>query len=1035
MRKNLRKITAIVSLLFLFGLNVVIQAQEMQITGKVTDREGEPLPGVTVVEKGTTSGNITDVNGNYSVKASQGSVLVYSFIGMETREVRVGTQQVLDIVLTSTMQDLEEVTVVAYGQQKKVSITGAITSIQSDELLKSPSSSVANSLAGKVTGLSSIQFSGQPGADDPSIFVRGVASLSEDRSSPLMIVDGVERSFMDLDANEIESISVLKDASATAVYGVRGANGVVIVTTKRGQKGAAKISTSFSSGIQQPTRLLEFADSYTYAQRYNEAQLNDDPNLTENLLRFTPEAIEAFRTGSNPILYPNTDWVDYILKPSAMQYKGNVNISGGGDKVKYFVSLGVLNQDGLFETFDSQYDYNFSHQRYNYRTNLDINVTNSTKVGITVGGRVGVTNQPNAKDGMDQLFRLIYWSVPFSGPGIVDGKYIQSSQDYIAGQKKDGLDPFYGRGFSNILNNTLNFDIDLEQELDAVLKGLTFRTKVAYNTNYRHTKVRNSSVAHYEPYFRKDLDPDADPNDQTIVYRKMGSDGNLGYSENYGKGRNWYFEAGLNYNRKFDLHNVGALLLYNQSKMYYPEAPDGSAADNQEIPAGLVGLAGRVTYDYNTKYLADFNIGYNGSENFAEDKRFGVFPAVSVGWIPTEEAFMQGLSFVNYLKIRASYGLVGNDKIGGDRFLYLPDSYDPSSGGYNFGTTNPTNRTAAAEGQIGNPDVTWETAVKQNLGVDLKFINGKLGMSLDLFKENRENILAYRGTVPGFVAYNLPAVNIGEVENQGYEVEVKWNDRPNGNLRYWVNLNVSYARNEIVFMDEVPQTEDYLYKTGHPVNQPFGYVFDRFFAEADADRTDVPDHQYNLKPGDMVYKDLNNDGVIDQNDQMAIGFPNYPQYTFGANMGFEYKNFDVSLSWAGAANTSRMLGETYRVAFGSTLDRSLLAYMADGRWTPETAESATYPRMTLTGTNNNSKDSDFWLRDASYVRLKNLEIGYNFDSRFLRKMGISSLRTYINGYNLLTFDDLEITDPESRTGSDSKYPVTKIYNLGINVNF
>ena len=788
MRKNLKRISFIASLLFLFGVSTLVHAQEMQITGTVTDTEGEPLPGVTVVKKGTTTGTITDIDGKYSVEASRGDILVFSFVGMESREIRVQNLRILDVELKSTMQDLEEVTVVAYGQQKKVSITGAITSVKSDELLKSPSASVANSLAGKVTGLSTIQFSGQPGADDPSIYVRGVASLSEDRSEPLTIVDGVERSFMDLDPNEIESISVLKDASATAVYGVRGANGVIIVTTKRGKKGAAKITSSFSAGMQEPTRLLNFADSYTYAQRYNEAQLNDDPTLTPDQLRFSPEALDAFRTGSHPIIYPNTDWVDYILKPSAMQYKGNVNISGGTDKVKYFVSLGVLNQDGLFKTFDSQYDYNFSYKRYNYRTNLDIDVTNSTKVGVTVGGRVGVTNQPNAKDGMDQLFRLIYWSVPFSGPGIVDNKYVLSSDYYIPDNKKDGLDPFYGRGYTNRLNNTLNFDIDLEQKLDFALKGLKFRTKISYDTNYSHAKVRNSSVAHYEPYFRRDLDPNAAADDRSIVYRKIGSDGNLGYNENYGKGRKWYFEAGLNYNRKFGVHNVGALVLYNENKVYYP-------SQFRDIPRGLVGLVGRVTYDYKTKYMADFNIGYNGSENFAQDKRFGVFPAVSVGWIPTQEPFMKGLSFISYMKIRASYGLVGNDKIGGDRFLYLPNSYDPTSGGYNFGTNNPTNQTAAAEGRIGNPDVTWETAAKQNLGIDLKFLQGKLGMNLDLFKEDRKDILTYRGTVPGFVAYDLPAVNIGEVKNQGYEAELKWNDRPTADIRYWINLNVSYAHN------------------------------------------------------------------------------------------------------------------------------------------------------------------------------------------------------------------------------------------------
>jgi TonB-linked SusC/RagA family outer membrane protein len=1028
MRKILKRLSLFLPAILLMNISFVLTAQELEVSGKVKNSEGEPLPGVTIVEKGTTRGTVTDIDGNYSIAVTLGTVLEFRFVGMKIQEIEVGSQRNLDVQLQSTMMDLQEVQVVAYGQQKKVSITGAIASVDSEELLKSPTASVANSLAGKVTGLSTIQFSGQPGADDPTIYVRGVASLSEGRSQPLMIVDGVERSFMQLDPNEIESISVLKDASATAVYGVRGANGVIIVTTKRGEAGKAKISASFSTGLQQPTRLLDFADSYTYGTMYNEAQMNDDPSLTENDVMFSPDALEAFRTGSDPLIYPNTDWIDYILKPTAMQYKGNVNISGGTEKVKYFVSVGYLQQDGLFKTFDSQYDYNFSYNRYNYRTNLDIDVTNTTKMGITAGGRAGVTNQPNAKDGMDQLFRLIYWSVPFSGPGIVDGKYLLSNNDYIPMQKKDGLDPFYGRGFTNRLDNTLNFDIDVVQDLKFITKGLKFRTKFAYNTNYVHSKIRNASVAAYLPYYRKDLDENASPDDNSVVFRKSGSDGNLGYNENYGKGRNWYMEAGFNYNRSFGSHNLGGLVLYNQNKVYYP-------SQFREIPTGLVGLVGRVTYDYNTKYLLDLNVGYNGSENFARERRFGFFPAFSAGWIISEENFFEVIPLIDYMKLRASYGLVGNDKIGGDRFLYLPDSYILSSGGYNFGTDNPTNQTAASEGQIGNPFVTWETARKQNMGVDLKFLNGKLGVIFDYFLENREDILTYRGTVPGYVAYNLPAVNIGEVENKGFELETRWNHKVNGELRYWINLNVSHAKNTIIFMDEVPQNEEYLYRTGHAVSQPFGYVFDRFFSESDAGNESVPDHQYDLKPGDMVYQDLNDDGVINQDDQRPIGHPQYPEYTFGANLGFQWKDLDFSMSWAGATKTSRMLAETYRVAFGATQDRSLLQYMADGRWTPETAGEASYPRMTLIGQNNNTKPSDFWLRDASYLRLKNMEIGYNFSGAFLNRFGISNLRAFLNGYNLITFDNLDITDPESRTGDRSAYPLTKVYNVGFKLDF
>jgi TonB-linked SusC/RagA family outer membrane protein len=1027
MKIKQRRIYLFLILIAIFGINHATWAQNIEVTGVVTDDQGMPLPGVTIVEKGTSRGATTDFDGVYTISAASSSVLVFSYVGFETKEIGINSQNTINISLKPSTTDLDEVTIVAYGEQKRVTVTGAISTIKSEELVQSPAANVANSLAGRVTGISTVQFSGQPGADNPNIYLRGVASLSEGRSQPLMIVDGVERSFMSLDPNEIESISILKDASATAVYGVRGANGVILVTTKRGKIGKAKISTSISTGLQQPTRLLEFADSYTYAQRYNEAQLNDDPNIDPVNLRFSPEAIEAFRTGSNPILYPNTDWMDYLLKPTASQTQGNVNISGGTDRVKYFVSLGILSQDGLFETFDSQYDYNFSFQRYNYRSNLDIQVTNTTKLGVTIGGQSRVTNRPNTKGNFNNLFRDIYWSVPFSGPGIVDGRYIVNGDLYIPDQKKDGLDRYYGQGFSNILNNRLNMDLDLVQELNFI-EGLKFRTKFAYNTTYTHAKNRNSSVASYTPIYLRDIDPNADPNSDEIVYQRNGQDGNLSYGESNSTDKDWYLEAGLSYKNKFRGHNVSGLLLYNQQKRYYP-------AQFTDIALGLVGIVGRATYDFKNTYIANFSIGYNGSENFARDKRFGVFPAFSAGWVMTNESFMENQSFLDFMKLRASYGLVGNDRIGGSRFLYLPNSFDPTNGNYNFGTNTPFNQPAASEGRIGNPDVTWETAEKQNYAIELRLLDNKLGLNVDYFIENRSDILTSRGTVPGFVAYNLPAVNIGRVQNKGFEVELKWNHQVNDDFRYWINANISHAKNKIIFQDEVPQTEDYLLRTGKPVGQPFGYIFDKFYNDTDPGNDLLPDHQFNLMPGDMVYKDLNDDGIIDQNDQQAIGYPVYPLYNFGLNLGFNYKNFSLTMAWAGATNTSRLLAETYRVAFGATLDRSLLQYMADGRWTPENAATATYPRMTLNGTPNNSKNSDFWLRDASYVRLKTLEMGYNFKSDFLKKMGISNFRAFLNGTNLITISKLDITDPESRTGSDSVYPLTKLYNLGFRVNF
>ena len=551
MRIKQKRLYLFLALMALLGIQNSLFAQNMQIRGKVMDDQGLPLPGVSVTEKNNRTGTVTNTDGQYQISVPSGSVLVFRFLGFVTEEVSVRNERVIDLKMKLSATNLNEVAVIAYGEQKKVTLTGAISSIGSEELIRSPIANIANSLAGKVTGLSTIQSSGQPGADNPEIFVRGVASLSTARSQPLMIVDGVERSFMSLDPSEVESISVLKDASATAVYGVRGANGVIIVTTKRGKVGKARISTSFSTGIQQPTQLLEFADSYTYALRYNEAAINDDPNIDPRTLKFSAEAIEAFRTNSNPLIYSNVDWLDYLLKPTTSQMQGNINISGGTEKMKYFTSLGILNQDGLFNTYDSQYDYNFSFKRYNYRSNIDVQVTKTTKLGLTIGGQVGVTNQPNTRDNFDQLFRIIYWSVPYSGPGLVDGKHVLSGDRYIPGAKKDGLQEFYGQGFSNIVNNNLNLDLDLEQKISFV-KGLKFRSKFAYNTDYRHTKTRNSSINTYVPVYLRDIDTTIPATNEEIVFQRTGTNGNLSYGESYGTGRNWYLEGGLSYNNSFD---------------------------------------------------------------------------------------------------------------------------------------------------------------------------------------------------------------------------------------------------------------------------------------------------------------------------------------------------------------------------------------------------------------------------------------------------------------------------------------------------
>ena len=1002
--------------------------QNATVSGVVKDDTGEPVIGAGVLVKGTTSGTITDVEGHFSFRADDlNGTLVVSFVGMETQEIPMKGKGSFNVVLKSSNTLLDEVQVVAYGAQKKITLTGSISSVNTDELLKVPTASIGNMLSGVLSGVSSVQSSGQPGGDDPDVFIRGISTLNATNAKPLYLVDGVERSFFQIDPNEIENITILKDASSTAVFGVRGANGVIIVTTKRGKEGKAKINASFSYGIQAPTRMPEFVNSYDYATFLNEAYTNDgkDP-------KFTPESVEAFRTHPNPILYPDTDWMDLLFKSSAPQTQGNVNISGGTGRVRYFISMGMLNQKGFFKNHDTRYDANFNYNRYNYRANLDVDFTKTTLVAINLGGRVEKRNFPRSGDDMNQLFRRIYWATPFSGPGIVDGKWIKGNSQYLPVGLSDGLGNIYGRGFGSKATNVVNLDLALTQKLDFITKGLQFKIKIAYNSSFDHTKDRGTSIESYQPWYRKDVTwmehPEgSDPNE--IVYIQDGEAGLIGYGESFGKARDWYAEASFDWKRDFGKHHLAALALYNQSKAYYPES------DYPGIPRGYVGLVGRVTYDYDNKYLIEGNVGYNGSENFAPGNRYGLFPAVSGGWVLSQEEFLKDNPVINFLKIRGSYGIVGNDRYHPynnnfmDRFLYLPNSYF-IGGGYQFGTGTSWSP-GAYEKSFGNSGLSWEKSAKQNYGIDFSLFGQKLSGSIDYFYERRTDILAKASTDPAIHAMSLPVLNLGIVSNKGVELNLKWNHKME-KIRYWANLNLSYAKNKIVYQDEVPSEYEYTLKTGHPVGQPFGLIVRGLYYEG---MENVADHSYVLKAGDVVYKDLNEDGKIDDNDKMAIGYPSYPLLNAGLTLGFEYKGFDFSMLWVGATKTSRVLQETFRKPLGDTDDRSLMLHQFTDRWTPETAATAKLPRPTIDGTKNNYRDSDLWVKDASYLRLKNIEIGYNFRLPFMPKIGMETMRVFMTGYNLLTLDKLKISDPESMSSGVPQYPVMRVINFGLNVSF
>lgn len=1015
--------------------------EQITVTGVVRDEAGQPLPGATLLIKGTSTGTATNVDGTFELKVpARGAVLVVTFLGYRSQELTVGSQTKFDIQMKPDGVQLEEVQVVAYGTQKKVAVTGAISNVSSKELLRSPNASIGNILAGTMSGISTVQASAQPGADDPTIFVRGTASLDDARSKPLMLVDGVERSFFRMDPNEIENVTVLKDASATAVFGVRGANGVIMVTTKRGREGKAQIAVSSSVGVSMMTNYPDIVGSYDHARIYTQMELGDNPNLKPEEQRFTPYVTEMFRTNADPIMFPNTNWKKYLFKDASVQTQHNVSISGGTKRVRYFVSLGYLYQDGVLKRFTESYDPNYKNNRYNYRSNLDIDVTKSTLLSVNIGGRLESVNEPIA-GGDGGYWRALFFAVPFASPGIVDGKLIRTIKSkYIPMEFFDGFKSYYGNGYKRSSNNVLNVDLILNQKLDMLTKGLSAEVKGSYNSVYKFIKTRSGSMEYYTPVYKSTmLDPSLpldDPNfDHTIVYQKSGENKKLSYSEGYEKARDWYAEFSLRYDRTFGDHAVTGLLLYNMTKYYYPR-------DYVDIPSGYLGLVGRVTYSFRNKYLLDLNAGYNGSENFAKGKRYGFFPAMSVGWIVSEEKFMKDWSWLDYLKLRFSYGLVGNDMLGErgtNRFLYLADSYVSSTGGYNFGIDTPGNFPGAAESKLGNPNVTWETAAKQNYGIDITLFKQRLNFSFDYFFEKRKDILIKQNTVPGFVAADLPAVNMGKVNNHGYEISVKWNESLANSLRYWAGFNVSFARNKIVYKDEVPQNESYMRETGRPTGMKFGYAFDRFFEESDfingVLNPDIPVHSADVKPGDVKYKDLNEDKVIDSDDRRYFGYSDNPEYVFGLNAGVEYKGVDFSMTWTGVTNTSRLMEEDYTSPFGVGGNAPLLKYMMHDSWTPENAKHAKMPRITRANRAFNTQASDLWLRDGSYIRLKNVELGYTFQFKALKKIGMSNLRFYVNGFNLLTFDKVKFIDPEAKPGKYSSYPVMKIYNAGINIRF
>lgn len=1039
-----RSLSGIVSVAFLVislvcGTNPSAYAQQRGrtrvITGRVTDSSGEPLAGVVLAydaDSGKT-GEITDSDGKFRLQAPAAAITVeISYLGFATQNIRIPEgQQYLEVTMVSDEEWIDESVVVAFGRQKKETVTGAISMVQTKDLIQTPQANVSNMLTGRLPGLLAVQRSGEPGEDFSTLRIRGVGTFAtgEGSQEPLVMVDGIEtNNFNNIDPNEIESLSILKDASATAVYGVRGANGVILITTKRGSDGKPKISYSGNVAMTQFTDLRETMNAYEYATSYNQAVLLDT-YITQSAYtpRFTDEEVIKYRDHTDPVLYPDMNWYDLMLQKHSYTTQHNINVSGGVNKVKYFISVGYYNQQGLFNQTSllEGYDLQSVYERYNFRSNLDVNVTKRLSLKINIASQMENRSGNATPDGTTRLMELIGRANSVCTPGIIDGKIVYSPLS-----SSNPMVAFYQNGNKYRYNNNLTGAISMDYQIPGV-PGLSLAAKISYENAYVHQRVYNkSAVMTYQIAQKENGD---------YIYVPLNTDSQFSASQSFDKDRRTYLEVGLNYARKFaNAHNVSALLLYNQSRRVNPHLA-------LKVPNSYQGLVGRVTYDFKNRYLFEVDLGYNGTENFAPGKRFGFFPAYSLGWVLTEEPFWRKNDVLNFFKIRGSYGEVGNDRIGGERFLYMEDTYVNEGGVYYFGGVNTGYNSygVVGEGKIGNPELTWERAKKINAGLELTMWQSRIRFTGDWFLENRDNILANRNTTPVLFGGNAPAANLGKMRNTGFDAELSFTDTV-GDFSYWVKGNYTYAHNTILDMDEIPSPYVYTQRTGQILDQYFGLICDGMYNTweelADPSRPKSSWNNDRLQPGDLKYRDINGDGIIDDYDRVPIGYSNFPEIVFGASFGFNWKGVDFSVLFQGATHVSIQYSRLFTRGFSEeySAPRYLLESWSQDRY--EQGLPTPFPRLSVGNDVNkhNYQASTFWTRDASYLRLKNAEIGYTLPAHLIRRFGMSQLRVFLSGNNIYTWTRMfKGVDPEAAQQRDNYdcYPVTSMYNIGATVTF
>ena len=1033
MNKQLLYILAVVLLLYLETVN----AQGHLISGTIVDAQGVSLPGVTVLEQDSANGVVSDLDGNYTLTTSSSSAtLVFSYIGFETKTIAIANKRYLDVILSESAEALEEVQVVAFQKQRKNSVIGSINTIKPAEL-NQPNSNLTASLAGRISGVISYQRSGEPGADNAEFFVRGVTSFGYS-NSPLILIDGLEVTTNDLariEPDNIASFSVMKDATATSLYGARGANGVILVTTKEGKKGKAKVAFRYENKFSAPTQITSFLDGVSYMELYNSALRMRDPSAP---LYYSKNKIEATRNTPDPNIYPNLNWYDELFKNNTINKKFNLNVNGGGDVSQYYLSVSHTNDTGLLKVDPlNNFNNNIDINRSNLRANVNINLTKTTKISVKFNSFFERYNGPI--DSANDIFGKVMQANPVNFPKYYtfDNQFSQYNHTLFGNKGNGGFPNPYAdmvRGYKDRFSSTILSQVQIKQELDFITEGLSFRALVAVKS-YSATENQRS----FNPFYYGIAESETELGLVNRIYQiQEGTEFLSNNSTSNAVNSNYYYEFTTQYDRFFnDKHQVGGLLVFNFNEALNKYSNSSVFAS---LPARNMGISGRGTYGYDDRYFAELNFGYNGSEKFAENHRFGFFPSAGLGWIVSNESFFEKtFPSISLLKLKYTFGLVGNDNIGSSRFFYLSDVNLGDGGrGYAWGADYNNYYNGYNINSYPNADVTWEVAEKTNYGVELG-IKERLVLQLDYFIENRKKIYEERPVYPDTAGLtSVVSSNSGQVQSKGLDIAIDYNQSFANGFYLTARGTFTYATNEVVVKNEPQYPFGYLSAIGYHTNQPRGYIAERLFIDQE-DILNSPEQFNGLSsnenaylPGDIKYKDLNGDGKISELDQAPIGDPFVPEivYGFGASMG--YKNIDFSFFFQGAAKSSFFIQPTNIAPFIN--ERNALNIISDNHWSENNPDPyAFWPRLSTEEVNNNNQDSTWWLRDGDFLRLKSIELGYTLPEQWLK---IKNLRTrfYASGLNLFTISKFNLWDNEMG-GNGLGYPPQRVMNLGLQINF